>query len=176
MENKDNNTSDERKLSDILKSIDAKLEQTMVKEKKLKKFRMPGSGKVSQAKAKKNWISICYIQNNGVVRFMKAKINEGIIEIDGTPHVAMTEYIMTYKNKPFIIVPEWSATPFSPRQDRFDAEEQKRLSIGWRLMTNYLEQQQIKPKGMGGSVWVWIIVILAICGLGYWAYQSGAFK
>ena len=167
---------DERKLSDILKSIDAKLEKEMVKEKKLRKFRMPGSGKVNNAKAKKNWISICYIQNNGVVRFMRAQINEGVINIDGTPHVAMTEYIMTYRNKPFIIVPEWSATPFSPRDDRDLAERERRLSIGWKLMANYLEQQQIKPKGMGGSMWIWIIVILAICGLGYWAYQSGAFK
>jgi hypothetical protein len=164
------------KLSDLLKSIDEKLEHALIKEKKLKKFKMPYSGRVSTGRAKTNWVSICYIQNNGVVKFVRAHISEGVITIDGTPHVAMTEYVMNYKNKPFIIVPEWSATPFSPRTDRDDAEKEKRLSIGWKLMANYLEQQQIKPKGMGGSAWIWIVVILAICGLGYYAYQSGAFS
>lgn len=167
---------EERKLSDILKSIDSKLEKSMVKEKKLKKFRMPGSGKINNARAKKNWVSICYIQNNKVVRFVKAPISEGIIDIDGTPHTAMAEDIMTYKNKPFIIVPEWSAHPFSPTRDRTEAEEKKRLSTGWKLMANYLEQQQIKANKFGGGAWIWIIVILAIAGLGYYAYQSGMFK
>lgn len=161
-------------LRDTLQKINENLE-TLTKEKKVKKFKLPFKAKVGKNKAKKGWITVCFIDENRCVDFFKTQIDEGVIEDKKKiPHLATTEYMLNYKNKPMLIVPAWNIEPFAPDKDHEEASQKDGLTVGWRLLANHLESEQIKHKGSAN--WMWIILgILAVGGLAYYGFKQGWF-
>ena len=158
-------------LRDTLKKLNDNLDK-LVEEKKIKKFKLPWKAKVGKAKAKKNWIGILYIQHNKNLKFLKAPIVEGVIELDGIPHVATSEFTLMYKGKPFLIVPEWSIEPFSVSQHVKETTEGQKLSVGWRVIANYLEGTMIKPKRSFG-IGLIIFLLLVVGGIAYYLFKGG---
>lgn len=158
-------------ISQTLNRIEDLLEQHE-KEKKLKKFRLPFKARVGRGKVKKGWATILYLKTNKGARFLKAPIVEGVVEIDNIPHTVTPENVLVYKNKPLIIVPEWTTEPYSPSQEIKKAEDNKSLSFGWRLLANYLESERITQRRKF-AVGALLFGILVIGALVYYVFQGG---
>jgi hypothetical protein len=151
------------------------LEGTKEPDKIKKKFwRLPFKAKVGRAKARKNWIGVIKLNENGSVDPFKCKIDEGVIvDKDGNPHVATADYVWFWKRKPVIIVPSWSTEPISRKYLQEAAERDKTLVLGHRLIINAMEKGQIDAKKKGGFGAIIVIGVLAV--IGYLVYKSGAF-
>jgi hypothetical protein len=165
------NKTNEPSLKDTLKDISSKLEN-LTEKKKIKKFKLPWSGKVSKAKVKKNWVTIIYIQENKEVKFLKAPIEEGVIEIEDKPYIATTDYMLTYRGKPLLIQPSWSVKPFDQQKHYDEVTKNDELNVGWRYLVNWFENTQIKQKRSMSIMWI-IIGIIVLAGLGYYLYKGG---
>lgn len=161
-------------LSDTLNRLaktNERLEE-LLEQKEIRRWKIPFRARVGKKNIKKNWVSIMYIQNNGGARFLKARIKEGVVIIDDIPHVVSNDYIILYKNRPIIIVPEWSIEPFNPKADFDQANKDKRYSIGWRILANYLEAGGLKEKRKLGPI-VWILFILLVVGaVAYYFFKA----
>jgi len=146
--------------------------EQMVKKKEVKKFRLPFSAKVGRKRAKDGYTAILYINENRGIKFLKAPIREGTIMVDGVPHLATTDYMLHYKNKPFLIVPSWNTTPFAPSDNMDQAISKKTTTAGYRLLLNTLKSEQIKqkPKISFGII---IVILLAIAAGVYYFTQGG---
>lgn len=170
--------SEEIALKDTLKNIDKKLGE-LVDKKELQETSLWSKWKfwesVNRGQVKKNWVQIIYLQDNKNIRILKAQIDENIIMIDNIPHTIDAGDIFLHKNKPTIIVPSWSIKPLSPSQNIKDAKDAGNSTLGWEYVMNYLKKTEIKAvKNMG--VMVWVIVGIALLGLGYYAIKSGMFS
>lgn len=160
-------------LKDTLRKISENLD-TLTREKKVKKFQFPWGARVTRAYAKKGYAGVCYIDENKNVNFFRTPIDEGVLtDKKGIPHIATADHVLTYKNKPFLIVAAWDQYPFSPKDKLKEAIENNSLSVGWRLLANTLESEKVKPKmQFGGAIW-WIIGIIVIAGAGYFMFKGG---
>lgn len=160
-----------REMLDVLTGDYQRLKD-LEKTKKVRKFIFPWKGRVNKARLKKNWASICYINDNRAVSFLKAPIQEGVIYIDDIPHVATADYTLNYKGKPFLIVPSWNQQPFSPIEDMNEAVAKARTTHGYHLIANTLESTQIKQKA--SMKWGIIVVgIIVLLGAGYYMLKGG---
>ena len=160
----------ETTLKDEIKKLNENFTD-LVAQKKAKNWRMPFSGRVSKKKTKEGYASICYIQDNKDAKFMKMPITDGAIMIDNVPHLATPEFALTYKGKPFMIVPSWNTKPFSPERDYEDAMRAKTTSYGYRLLLNTMKGELIKAKAqISAGV---IIAILAVLGIGGYFLTRG---
>lgn len=158
-------------LSETLNSLQDRLKE-LEEAKKIKRFSLPFKAKVGRFKRKKGYASICYIKNNRSVILMKAPIQDGVIDIDGTPHLALPKHTLNYKNKAFLIVPEWNTEPFSPEENYDKAAAEGTRSIGLKHLANYLEAGQLKTKGKGSFVAI-IFGLVVLGAIGYYVYKSG---
>jgi hypothetical protein len=104
----------EENLKDKMNAIDEKLDIILSDKKKIKDFKLPSKAKLSKSKVKKNWITICKVNENGGVDFIRDKIDNQTIIVDGVPRLCTGEDVLNYKGKPMIILPSWSVKPFSP--------------------------------------------------------------
>jgi|TARA_R100000093_G_scaffold35586_1_gene18797 hypothetical protein len=148
--------------------------ETLVEKNQAKRFKMPWSGRVGKGKVKRNYASICYIGDNREARFMKLPIQEGTVMINGAPHLATTDFMLSYKGKPFLIVPSWNIKPFSPEENYDEATKLKTTTAGYRLLLNTMKLEQIKVKkgiGLAGGV-IFAIIILGI--IAYYFFNGGA--
>ncbi|MCK9371128.1 hypothetical protein M0R04_14545 [Candidatus Dojkabacteria bacterium] len=164
---------EETTLRDEIRNLGRKLENKKIEEEKHKKFKFPRVAKLTQKKSKEGYASVCFINENRDVKFLKLPIKEGSVIYNGSPYIASTDYMLNYKNKPFLIIPTWDIAPFSPQKQYDDAFEQKRLNVGYRLVLNTLKSEQIKPKASFGSAWIWIAVIALVGAGAYYLYQRG---
>ena len=92
--------------------------------------------------------------------------------INGTPYITTADYMLTYKGKPFIIIPSWSIKPFSPVENYVKAIEQNDLTIGYRLLLNTMKSEVISTKkkvGMGAL----IIGLIVLAAGGYFLMKGG---
>lgn len=165
----------EEKQESISEKLDriTKQNEELISSKKEKGWKLPFGKKPSKAQVKKGWTTVQIIRNNGNIDFTKAKIEDNTINIDGLPRVAIPDYILTYKNTPFIIIPEWSLKPFSPVENYADLEKQKNTTIGWRLIQAKMEKEAIKPAGKGFGSMGWIILVVVGLAVGYYFLKGG---
>ena len=77
-------------------------------EKKGKKFRLPFGKKVGRSQAKRNYVTVMKIQENGNVVFTKKQIEDQTFMEDNIPRLASTDFVLRYKKNPLIILPSWS--------------------------------------------------------------------
>lgn len=145
--------------------------ERIAEEKKTKKFKIPWRARVSKKNVKDGYATICYVNENNGVEFLKTPIQDGTIMKNGAPHLATTKYMLNYKNKPFLIVPSWNTKPFAPGQDLEDAAEKKVTTYGYRLLMNRLKSEMIKPKKQI-SMGLIIVIIVVIIAAG-WYFTSG---
>lgn len=157
-------------LKDEIRRLGQIIEQD--KEKKQKKFRMPFGARVGKVKAKQNYASICYINENREVKFMKAPIKEGTIILDNCPHLATTDYLLSYKGKPFIIVPAWSTKPFSPEENYDEATKAKTTTVGYRLLLNTMKSEIVSAKKKVNATMIFILLVVIAAGA-YFVFQGG---
>lgn len=173
METEENKVPEkEFNLKEAIANIE-KNQEKLIEEKKVKGWKLPWSGKLSKGKVKKNYATFCLIKDNKDVSFITAPIEDGTAMIDGFPRVTTADYCLLHKGRPFFILPYWSMKPFSPVENYAETEKEKMNMSGRRLVLTKLRVEQIKPKkGFGGGLG-WIILILAIAGIGYYFMKGG---
>lgn len=142
------------------------------KKTKAKKFRLPFGKKVGKSQAKKNFITIMKINENGNIDFSKQQIKDQVIIVDGVPRLSTPDYVLRWKKNPMIIIPSWSVKPYVPKE-----EVEKSLSdgsnvVGYKLLMAKMLSEAIKPtKQMGGMI-KWILGLGLVAIIGY-AFVSG---
>lgn len=164
-------TKSEKNVKELLEEIK---EAVAKPEKKEKPFKLPFFSRVGKSGLKKNWATFVVIGENKEVSFVKKRIDEGVIEINESPYVAMADYAMTHKGKPIYIIPSWDIMPYCPRKEINDAEEKNKLNLGYKLLLNKMRKEAIAPKKAGGWL-VWILIAAAAIGV-FYLLSSGNFK
>ena len=164
---------DEQKpLKDRISDMEKIIEE-LSKSSSSKKFKIPFSAKLNKAKIKKNFITVLLIHENGNLQFLKTPIINGTIDIEGVPRIATADYTVFYKGKPFMILPSWSLKPFSPADNYEDTVQKDLTTAGRRLILERMKLDAIKPKKMGFGMIGWIILGIAVVGVGYYLIRGG---
>lgn len=163
-------------LKDTIKRLVDTLDEQnrLTKEKKLKSFRIPWRGRLSKRRVKKGWVSILYVRSNGAGTFIKAPIDENVVDIDGTLHVVDPRHIINYKNKPLIVLPEWRSYPLDLKEQYREDEIAGLKSLGTKHVYNYMKRNMVKekkPMRMG----LVLLIILVIGGIVWYMYKNGMF-
>jgi hypothetical protein len=153
-----------------LETIEQKLKEEEIKKEK--KFRLPFGKKVGKGQAKKNYVTVMKINENGNVEFKKIQIKDQTIMEDGVPRLATPDYVLRFKKNPMIILPSWSVEPFSPKQNFDNSLENGSNTKGYKiLMAKMLSEALNAKKPMGNLLKILIGVGLAAV-IGY-AFMSG---
>lgn len=155
---------EERSLKDEIKLLNESVGKLAEqKEKKPKEFKLPFGKRVKGAAAKKNYVTVMQIQENGEVDFKKEKIENQVIHIDGVPRIATGDMVLRYKRNPLIIQPSWSVKPFSPADNYSEAEKQNLNIKGYKLLMTVMKQEAISKKtSIGWGIAIFGLVIAAI--------------
>lgn len=153
-------------ISEELEKLNERLDNLEEKKKKKpKEFKLPRSAKISNKQVKDNYVTVLYINDNKEWAFRKVRIDEGTGMIEGCPRVLTSEYMMTYKGKPSVIVPSWNSEPFSPASNYEEAVRLKMTSAGRRLLLNRLEMGQLKlKKKISGALIFFGVIALIVIG------------
>lgn len=161
-------------LTERFKQLEAKQGEIerLVKEGKLKKGKLPFKAFISNRRARKGWISILRLLSNGAAYFTRAQIDENIVEIDGQLHVVDPRYIISYKKKPLIILPEWSMYPLSLKEHYERTEADGLKAMGTRHVYNYMKRNLVKEKKKFGFG-VILLVLMVIGGIVWYMYKQG---
>ena len=138
-----------------------------------KPWKIPWGARVGKTAIKKGYATICIINENGGTRFIKAKVEDGTISIDGFPRLATADYCLSHNGKPFYIIPTWSMKPFSPVEHYAETEREKMNMAGRRVILAKLEREAIKPTGKGFGMIGWIILGAIVLGVGYYLITGG---
>ena len=157
-------------LKNELQDIKAMLQPK--EEKKEKKFKLPFGKKVGRTQARKNFVTIMKINENGNIDFQKRQIKEQTIMEDGIPRLASPEYVLRWKKNPMIIIPSWSVKPYSPEEAHEKSLNDGSNTKGYKILMAKMLSETIKPtKQMGGIVkWILGLGLLAIIG---YAFMTG---
>jgi len=135
------------------------------KKKKPRDFKIPFSKRVRGKKARENYITVLYINENGNFDWKKKKIVDQTININGIPRLATAEYVLRYKKNPIIIQPSWSVEPFSPKENKKKTSEDEMETTGYRILLNTMKSEAIKgAKKVGWGMTIGGIIILGIIG------------
>lgn len=158
-------------LREEIKKLNENLSESIAK-KETKKFKFPMRGRLNKKRVKTGWASICYINENKGVNFMRVPIKESTVLINGIPYLATPEHILNYNNKPFLIVPSWTVEPFSPSKNLDEAQLQNRLAIGNKLILNTLKSEQIQTKPKF-DIRIILIILAVIIAAVYFLNRGG---
>ena len=143
-----------------------------VKEKKEKKFRLPFGKKVGKSQAKKNYVTIMKINDNGIVTFIKKQILNQTLMEDGIPRLATTDFVLRYKKNPMIILPSWSVKPYSPSEQYYKSLNDGSNTKGYAILLERMMKEQTGMKKQIGGLLKWIIG-LAVVGIIAYAIITG---
>lgn len=157
-------------LEDIKKELqELKAEKEQPKEKK---FRFPFGTKVGKSQAKKNYVTVMKINENGAVAFTKKPIEQQTIMEDGVPRLATPDYVLRFKKNPMIILPSWSVKPFSPVEQFEKSMIDGSNTKGYKILLDRMNKEQVSSKKQMGGMLKWIIG-LALAGIIIYAIMSG---
>lgn len=138
--------------------------KTLLLDEKLKekKFKFPFSAKVTPSSAKKNWVTVIKINDNGNMNIFKKQIQEQTIMEDGVPRFSSAQYMMYYKKNPVIILPSWSVRPYSPAEKYEKALKDGSNSAGYKILMNkMLNETTTQTKQISGAFKLILIAGLA---------------
>lgn len=133
--------------------------------KKSKLFRLPSRAKLSNGKISKGYATVQVIKQNGAVEFTREPIVASTVKLEDTYHAVDGEDILTYKGKPFLIIPEIKKNPYNPNNGANETYGQKHIR---NRMLNETIQEKKKIGGLGIG-----IGILIIAGIIVYALISG---
>ncbi len=143
------------------------------KKGKNRKFNLPFSSKVSLVKAKRNYVTLMRINENGQVAFKKVQITEQTILEEKIPRLATAGYVTYYKKNPMIILPSWSVKPFSPMDNYKETLEEGSNIKGYQILMNRMKLSTVETKKQIGGVGKWIIGIVLALVIGYALLTGG---
>ena len=159
-------------------SLSEKLDKTLnllegeKKPKKVSKdeFKLPfGVSFGAKSKVKKNHVIVQTIDDNGSINFRLLPIENNMIHLKdkGTYHLATADYMLRYKQYPFLIQPTFDSEPYNIR-DRFnEADKEGRLTTWQKYYINVMNLSMLKPKmQMSGKI-IFLIIIGAIIAIGF---------
>jgi hypothetical protein len=153
----------EENIKDKIDSLNSKMDEILETKSKVKGFKLPSKAKLSKSKVKKNWVTICKINENRAVDFTREPINNQTIIVDGVPRLATGEDVLNYKGKPMMILPSWSVKPFSPSENYKKSIEDNLNTKGHALLLARMKAGVIDIKK---KMNMWLIVgLLAIAGI-----------
>lgn len=168
---------EEKSLKDNLADVASKLDM-LIEQKKVKKWVMPISTRIGMGKKKKRqgWVVFMNVGTNKALTFIKAPISDNVAIVNGVPHVIEPEDILLWKNRlPVVIQPQWSERPFSTKDHFKSTIQAGQHTAGWEYIINYILKTQVQAKKSIPS-FMWLIILLAVIGLGYYLIKSGAFS
>jgi len=151
-------------IEEVLKEKESNGELPVV-EKKPKEFKIPFFKRVRPRQAMKDYVTIMKLNENGSVDFIKDKIQDQTVNVDGIPRLATPQHIIHWKKNPILILPTWSVEPFCPHKEYVNSFSKDNNSIGWRLLINAMgtDSASLKKK-IGGWGWLVGLIVLAIVG------------
>ena len=162
-------------VEDVEKLKEKAKEEEEAKQKK-KKFRLPWGSKVGKKQAKKNWVTIMKINENGFVNFEKQQIEDQTVMVDGIPRLATPEYSMYWKGTPMLIIPNWSVKPISPNEEYQKSLTDGSNTKGYKILLAKMSQSAVTDaKKKLGGILPWIIGIGLAALIGY-ALMTGGGK
>lgn len=164
--------TEEKNLKEEIKGLNEKIDK-LVEVEGAKGFKLPWSAKLGKKKIRNGWVIVCYINENKEVQFFKKKVEEGTIIHKEIPYLANSQYMLSYKRKPLLIVPSWSIEPFSANVNMSEAERLKTLSIGYRYIYNRLRNTMLSEKKGFGGILLIVGGILVIGALAYLIFHGG---
>lgn len=142
---------------------------------KNKKWRLTFKAKAGKNKAKKGYVGILKINENGTIEPIKQKIEEQTTLIDGVPRLATASYVLRWvqgrKSFPVIIQPSWSVLPFSPKENHEKSLIDGSNSAGYKLLLNRMKSTAVETKKQMGGMLKWIIG-LGLAGIIIYAIVS----
>lgn len=155
-------------LSEDVKEIKDKLiEKENQEQEKLrnKRWRLKFSAKVGKKKARKNWVGILKLNENGSIEPTKQQIIDQTIMVDNVPRLATPDYVLRWnagrKQFPVMILPSWSIEPLSkePLNLKKLYEESKTNGtnvVGYPLLLARMKKEgiELKKKSLGWLKWV----------------------
>lgn len=127
--------------------------------------------RLTRGNIKKNYTLVITIGENREIKFIKLPIDEGTIIHEKIPRIATTDYLLSYKGKPAVILPEWSTEPYSPTKEYDKDARDKLLAVGYRLLLNKMEQGKLKAKKQLSGAVIFAIIIALIVG-GYLLFTA----
>lgn len=169
--------TEEKSLKENLAEISQQL-NTLVEQKKVKKWSLPLTTRMGMGKKKKRkgFVVFMNVGTNKAVTFIKAPIDDNVALVNNVPHVVEPEDILLWKNKlPIVIQPQWSERPFSAKNHFEQTGLAKQNTMGWQYIMNYINKTQIAAK-KAVSTGLIIIGAIVVIGLGYYLIKSGALK
>lgn len=122
---------------------------------------------------KKGKVLVLRIKTNGELLFKWYLVENDMIYLPDnlTYHVSDARYILKYKRYPVLILPEWSLVPFSPKENKAEADEFKLNSYPQKIIISAVQMAtaELKKKFAIGTGWILgglgaIIVIAIIVG------------
>jgi len=160
-------------LTEQIEEMNKKLEEITEGKKKKEKektFKFPFGKKVGKSQAKKNYVTIIGITENGALSFKKEQIKQQTTMVDGVPRLAQNEHVLFHKGRPCIIQPSWSVEPFSPKQHFAESLLNGSNVVGYplllhRMKTSAADGNKKKVSGMVGIIIGGIV--LAIIGYAF---------
>lgn len=159
-------------LKEEIKGLNEKIDK-LVEVDGAKGFRLPWRARIGKKKIRYGWVIVCYINDNKEVQFFKKKVEEGTFIHKDIPYLANSQYMLSYKRKPLLIVPSWSVEPFSANANMQEAERLKTLSIGYRYIYNRLRNTMLSDKKgfnllliLGGVAVIGLLAYLIFSGGG----------
>ncbi len=90
-------------INEKLEKIEKMLEG---EQKKPKEFKLPFSSRVNHVKAKKNFVTLVKINENGQIHFKRVQITDQTFMEDEIPRLAAAGYVLYHKKNPMIILPK----------------------------------------------------------------------
>ena len=162
----------EKSMKELIEEL-VRTNKEALENKKKPWFKLPAKAKLNKGHLKKNYVTVMYIKENKECDFVRVPIDESTTLIEGTPRLATAEYTLTHKGKPIIIQPAWSVKPFSPTESYNKTLEDGDSSAGYKLLLNKLKKEVIMPKKGPGGWLVWVLIAIAVVGVGYYLLKSG---
>lgn len=153
----------EDNLKEKMNKIEEKLDVILDSKDKKKAFKLPSKAKLNNSKVKKNWVTVCKINENKGVDFTKEPIDNQTIIIDGIPRLATGEDVLNYKGKPMLIIPSWSVKPFSPTESFKESLEDGSNTKGYALLLARMKAGAIDMKKKMNAFL--IIGLVALAGI-----------
>jgi len=149
------------KVRRLEKTIDEKVEE----DRATKKFRLPFRAKLSKSKLKNGYASVLVIGENDEAVFTREQIVDSTVKLGDTYHHAEGENCLTYKGKPFLIIPKKSNKPYNPNSVVNTIFSQKHIMS--RMMNEVLGSSKKLGMGaisIGGIILLGVIIYAFIAG------------
>lgn len=121
---------------------------------KTKPFKLPGRAKLRNSDLKRGYVTVLVINENDAIDIRKEPIIESTIKLEDTYHSVEGNDLLSYKGKPFVIIPKIKKSPFNPNYGKNETFGQKHIKS--RIINETIQQKK-KIGGMPIAIGALII-------------------